>query len=183
MFVESIQVQVSKVVVGDGKVFEKELVKGRGARVLAKAFTLPDVEVGCVIEYFFTIDFDEHRLFASSWILSNELFTKKAQFSLKPYQGTYVRYTLGWSWHDLPAGAEPKEGSDHIIRMEARNIPAFQTEDYMPPPNELKSRVNLIYEEGIAEKDQDSFWKRIGKLALRSNPGHKHRLAVIAPRL
>ena len=147
----------------DGKVFEKELVKRRGAKVLAKTFTLPDVEVGGIIEYFFTIDFAEHRLFGSNWILSNELFTKKAQFSLKPYQGTYVRYSLRWSWHDLPAGADPKEGPDHIMRMEVNNIPAFQTEDYMPPANELKSRVDFIYEEGIAEKDQDSYWKRVGK--------------------
>jgi hypothetical protein len=148
----------------DGKVFERELVKGRGTRILAKTFTLPDVEVGSVIEYFFTIDFSEHRIYGSNWILSNDLFTKKAQFSLKPYEGTYAKYTLRWAWHDLPAGAEqPKEGSDHIIRMEANNIPAFQTEDYMPPPNELKSRVDFIYELGATEKDPDSFWKRIGK--------------------
>ena len=147
-----------------GKIFEKELVKGRGAKVLAKTFTLPDVGVGGIIEYFFTIDFAEHRLFGSNWILSNELFTKKARFLLKPYQGTYVKYSLRWSWHDLPAGAEPpKEGPDHIIRMEANNMPAFQTEDYMPPASELESRVDFIYEEGVAEKDQDSFWRRIGK--------------------
>ncbi len=147
----------------DGQVFEKELVKNRGARVLAKVFTLPDVEVGSVIEYFFTIDFVEHRLFRSNWILSNELFTKKAQFSLKPYEGTYVKYTLRWSWHDLPPGAVPKEGPDHIIRMEASDIPAFQTEDHMPPANELKSRVNFIYEEGVTPKDQVDFWKHFGR--------------------
>ncbi len=47
--------------------------------------------------------------------------------------------------------------------MEANNIPAFQTEDYMPPENELKSRVDFIYEEGIADTDQASFWKHFGK--------------------
>ncbi len=148
----------------DGQVLEKELVKARGTEILAKTFALSDVEVGGVIEYYFTIDFSEQRLFASHWILSNELFTKKAQFSLKPYTGTStVRYFLHWSWHDLPVGAEPKQGTDSIVRMEANNIPAFQTEDYMPPPNELKSRVDFIYEEGIPAKDQASFWKRIGK--------------------
>ena len=147
----------------DGKVFEKELVKERAAKVLAKVFTLPDVEVGSVIEYSFTIDFVEHRLFFSNWILSNELFTKKARFSLKPYEGKYVKYTLRWSWHDLPPGAVPKEGPDHIIRMEASDIPAFQTEDHMPPANELKSRVSFIYEEGVSPKDQVDFWKQVGK--------------------
>jgi hypothetical protein len=91
------------------------------------------------------------------------LFTRKAQFSLKPYKGTYQMFSLRWSWQGLPPGAVPKEAPDHIIRMEANNIPAFQTEDYMPPQDELKSRVDFIYEEGIAEKDQDSFWKHVGK--------------------
>jgi len=147
----------------DGKIFEKELIKERAAKVLAKVFTLPDVEVGSVIEYSFTIDFAEHRLFRSNWILSNELFTKKAQFSLKPYEGRYVKYTLRWSWHDLPPGAVPKEGPDHIIKMEASDIPAFQTEDHMPPANELKSRVSFIYEEGLSPKNQVDFWKQVGK--------------------
>ncbi|HSZ63495.1 MAG TPA: DUF3857 domain-containing protein [Terriglobales bacterium] len=147
----------------DGKIFEKELVKERGTELLAKVFTLPDVEVGSILEYSFTIDFVEHKLFRSNWILSNELFTRKAQFSLKPYEGTYVKYTLRWSWHDLPPGAVPKEGPDHIIRMEASDIPAFQAEDHMPPANELKSRVNFIYEEGITPGDEADFWKQFGK--------------------
>ena len=148
----------------DGQVFEKELVKARGAKFLAKTFTLPDVGVGNIVEYFFTIDFAEHSLFSSHWILSNELFTKKARFSLKPYvaSGPNRVFTLRWSWHDPPAGADPQEGPDHVIRMEADNIPAFQTEDHMPPANELKSRVDFAYERGLAEKDQDLFWKRIG---------------------
>ena len=146
-----------------GQVFEKNLVNGRGMRYLAKTFTLADVQVGGIIEYSFTVDLSEQYIYDSHWILSNDLFTKKAQFSLKPYKGTYVPYSLRWSWHRLPPDASPKEGPDHIVRMEAHDIPAFQTEDYMPPPNELRSRVDFIYEEGIAEKDQDSFWKKYGK--------------------
>jgi len=142
-----------------GQVFEKYLVKGRGIKYLAKTFTLPDVQVGSIIEYFFTTDLTEYQIYDSHWILSNELFTKKAQFSLKPYGA----FSLRWSWQSLPPGAVPKEAPNHIIRMEASNIPAFQTEDYMPPPDEMKSRVDFIYEEGIGEKDPDSFWKRVGK--------------------
>lgn len=146
-----------------GQVFERELVKGRGVKYLAKTFTLPDVQVGSIIEYYYTMDLGEYMLFDSHWILSDELFTKKARFSLKPYKGIYETFVLRWSWQGLPPGAEPKEGPDHIVRMEANDIPAFQTEDYMPPPNELKSRVDFIYEEGPSEKDQDSFWKKVGK--------------------
>ncbi len=152
-----------------GQPFEKELVKARGLKFLAKTFTLPDVQVGSIIEYAYTIDFSEYlnfseyMIFDSHWILSEGLFTKRAHFSLKPCQGTRKPLSLRWTWHSLPPGADPIQGSDHIIRMEAINIPAFQSEDYMPPPNELKSRVDFIYEEGLSEKDPESYWKRVGK--------------------
>jgi len=148
----------------EGQAFEKELAKGRGVRYLAKTFTLPDVQVGGIIEYFYTVDLKEHYIFDSHWILSNELFTRKAQFALRRYQSNYVPYSLRWSWQGLPAGAPPpKEGPDHVVRLEVTDVPTFQTEDYMPPANELKSRVDFIYEEGNPEKDQASFWKRLGK--------------------
>jgi hypothetical protein len=148
----------------DGKVFEKSLVKARGVKYLAKTFTLPDVQVGGIIEYFYTDDFAENYVFDSHWILSDELFTKRAHFSLKPYSSYYSRFRLRWTWHLLPAGtAAPQEGPDHIVRMDASNIPAFQTEDFMPPENEVKSRVDFIYEGDFTETQPDKFWKHIGK--------------------
>jgi hypothetical protein len=148
----------------DGKVFEKTIVKAKGVKYLAKTFTLPDVQVGGIIEYYYTDDFREFALFDSHWILSDELFTKRAQFPLKPYKSSFDNpFRLRWTWQSLPPGAEAKEGPDHVVRMEARNIPAFQTEDFMPPANELKSRVDFIYEDDFAVVAPDQFWKRLGK--------------------
>jgi hypothetical protein len=144
----------------DGKVFDKSIVKTKGVKYLAKTFTLPDVQVGAIIEYYYTIDLTEHLIYDSRWILSNELYTKNAKFSLKPYS----QFGLRWTWNLLPPGtSEPKEGGDHILRMEASNIPAFQTEDFMPPENELKSRVDFVYSEDSLERDPDKFWKKTGK--------------------
>ena len=74
----------------DGKVYEKFIVKAKGVKYLAKAFTLPDAQVGSIIEYFYTQDLSEHYIYDSHWILSEELFTKRAKFTLKPYQSHYV---------------------------------------------------------------------------------------------
>jgi hypothetical protein len=64
----------------------------------------------------------------------------------------------------LPAGTPaPKEGPDHIIRLESSNIPAFQTEDFMPPEDEMKSRVDFTYSDETPEKDAAQFWKKRGK--------------------
>ncbi len=148
-----------------GKVFEKEIAKGGGRRFLAKTFTLSDVQVGSILEYYYTVDFREMLIYDSHWILSYELFTKKAQFTLIPFNDSYYgMWSLRWSWNTLPAGSvPPKEGPDHKVRMEANNIPAFQREDHMPPADELMSRVDFIYEQGNGDKDQASYWKRIGK--------------------
>jgi hypothetical protein len=165
------------------KPFDKELVsgktRGREMTYLAKTFTLNDVQVGSIIEYYYTKDFYEQggrglgilyfNLYGSEWILSNELFTKKARFSLKPYlgevaEGVYrARFSIRWV-DSLPAGAvQPQAGPDNIVRLEVNNIPPFQKEDFMPPVNELTYRVNFVYEAAANPRDQASYWKDFGK--------------------
>ena len=145
-----------------GDIYEKYILKGRGLKVLAKTFTFPDVQVGSILEYFFTVDLNGN-LFDSHWILNSELFTKRAHFSLIPFRGMYLPMSVRWTGK-LPIGAEaPREGPDHVIRMDVNNIPAFAAEDFMPPENELKSRVDFIYQEGPAELNPDKFWKSTGK--------------------
>ena len=148
----------------DGKVFDKSIAKAKGLKYLAKTFTLPDVQVGSIIEYYYTIDLAEDFVFDSHWILSDELFTKNAKFSLKPYHSDYGTIGVRWSWQGLPPGTvPPAEGADHVVRLEASNISAFQTEDFMPPENELKSRVDFVYSEDQFERDSAVFWKKTGK--------------------
>jgi hypothetical protein len=148
----------------DGKVFEKPIAKARGVKYMAKTFTLPDVEPGSVIEYSYTKDLPDDSLFDSHWILSDELFTKCAKFSLNPYRSQYAQWNLSWSWQLLPAGtAVPSQASNGVVRLEANNIPAFRTEDLMPPENELKSRVDFVYSQDSYEPNPDKFWKKTGK--------------------
>jgi hypothetical protein len=147
----------------DGKVYEKVIEKAQGLKYLAKTFTLPNVEIGSIIEYRYTYDLSEHYIYDSHWILSDDLFTRYARFSLKPYTSQYSIVNLRWTWQGLPPGAQPKEGADRILRMEVHNMPAFHVEDYMPPPNELKSRVDFIYEDEYLDREPDQFWKHVGK--------------------
>ena len=147
-----------------GRAFDKEIVKTRGERYKAKTFTLPDVQVGGIIEYYYTTDFSEHYVFNSHWILNQELFTKSAKFSLKPYTSDYEQWNVRWTWHNLPAGTtQPKEAPNHVINLEVSDVPAFHAEDYMPPANEMKSRVDFIYSEDFVEKDPEKYWKTLGK--------------------
>jgi len=42
--------------------------------------------------------------------------------------------------------------------MTTQNVPAFQIEDHMPPPNELKFRVDFIYHDEIPDRILDKYW-------------------------
>ena len=147
----------------DGKIFDKSILKRKGLKYIARTFTLPEVQVGSIIEYTYTIDLAEYQIYGSHWLLSDELFTKHAKFSLKPFESNYMNVSLRWTMVALPAGTKPSIGPDRIIRMEAENIPAFQSEDFMPPEDELKSRVDFIYSEDAVEQDPAKFWKKVGK--------------------
>jgi hypothetical protein len=146
----------------DGKVYEKTISKAKGVKYFAKTFTLTDVQVGSIIEYHFNYDFEDGWVFSSLWVLSEELFTKKAKFALRPYDRLSVR----WSWPaGLPAGTQvPTQDPDKVVRMAAQDIPAFQLEDYMPPENELKFRVEFVYSEDmVVERDEAKYWRQFGK--------------------
>jgi hypothetical protein len=147
----------------DGKVFTKTVAKGRGLKYLAKTFTLSDVQVGSIIEYYYTVDLQEYELFDSNWILSDELFTKNAKFTVKPWVDRDGHYYIRWTVINLPPGmAPPKELADMTIEMDPSNIPAFPTEDFMPPPSELKARVDFEYADKSPQTPAQ-FWSEVGK--------------------
>ena len=144
----------------DGKVYEKEIVKVRGVKYLAKTFTLSDVQPGSIIECHYMIDFAEGYVFDSHWVLSDDLFTKSAKFTLKPYS----QWALQWSWpNGLPEKAKPPVQEHSSIHMEAQDIPAFVVEDDMPPERAMKLIVDFIYSADGFEKEADKFWKKQGK--------------------
>ena len=148
----------------NGNVLEQEVVKARGFKVLEKTFSLPDAQPGSIIEYYYTTDYAPGLVFESHWEINEDLFMRAARFSLKPYEHDGLRLAVRWSWQNLPAGVEPpKQGADHFVRMEAKNVPAFQTEDHMPPADGLRGHIDFVYDNLIGARRPDDYWKRFGK--------------------
>jgi len=143
----------------DGKAFEKTIVKARGVQYLAKTFTLPDVQVGGIIEYKYTRTWSSQYVYDSRWILSSELYTKRAKFTLKPY----TNISLRMGWRNFPPNSPTPINEHSNVHLEISDLPSFQIEDYMPPQDELKARVNFIYNGDNDEKEPEKFWKKEGK--------------------
>jgi hypothetical protein len=151
----------------NGTVYEKPIIQARAVKLLAKTFTLPDVQVGSIIEYRYQHGFQSGYVFNSNWVLSQDLFTKYAKFSLDPYR----RFSMRFSWPaGLPPDTAPPKDEHGKIRLETHNVPAFVTEEYMPPENELKFRVDFIYmadSNANPEKDSTLFWQKYAKRTCR----------------
>jgi hypothetical protein len=62
------------------------------------------------------------------------------------------------SWRrGLPEGTASPVDDHHVMRLEIHDVPAFEIEDYMPPPDELQYQVNFIYANS-SEKEPEKFW-------------------------
>jgi len=118
------------------------------------------VQPGSIIEYHYMIDFAEYYVFNSNWVLSDDVFTKSAKFTLKPYR----EWALQWSMpNGLPNGIKPPVNDPKLIHLEVEDVPGFQAEDDMPPEAAMKFRVDFTYSEDGFEMDPAKFWKKQGK--------------------
>ena len=145
-----------------GKVFEKTSWKLSGTKYLVKAFTLPDVQPGCIIEYKYRKQYPPYWLQDQEWIVSSELFTREAHFTMKPY---LEDYRLFFRYYGLRPGELPKEQPNGDFIMEVHDEPGIEVEPVMPPEKILQARVEFIYRdfsEPINETP-DHYWDRMGK--------------------
>ncbi|HTP35176.1 MAG TPA: DUF3857 domain-containing protein [Candidatus Acidoferrales bacterium] len=126
----------------DGAVYEKTIVRARKFRYLAKTFTLPDVQVGSILEYRYTIKRKE--VGDASWHLQHELYTLHARFSIKPAKIEGV--SLRAADMNVRDGVLPKWNADGSATLELDNVPALESEEYTLPERELMPRFEFYYE-------------------------------------
>lgn len=159
-----------------GKPYQKLVEKTHGAKYMAKVFTLPDVEVGSIIEYRYSRRLDDNYFMAPSWIIQSDLYTRKAHYLWKPTDKTLVtndgheNLTNAVAWTPiLPAGAELKQSTlpavgldppQNVFELNVHDIPPVPNEDFMPPISSLSYRVLFYY---TPYRDRDDFWKKQGK--------------------
>jgi hypothetical protein len=170
-FAESVKNIHARTIKSDGTIVEfngspytKTVVKARGLKVKTEAFAMPAVEVGCVIEYFYTIENGSAGFEGSSWILDEDLFTKAADFSLNPFVSHAYSFHFGWTWRNLPPGTpSPNIDKQGMVRLHIVDVPAFNAEEMMPPEDEMKGRVDFNYTPIIEDSAIPKFWTDYGK--------------------
>lgn len=144
----------------DGKVYDKVVVKSKTLKVQVKAFTLPGVQPGSIIEYRYRLRWDRMWLLSTTWRVQRELPVKKAHFSLRPANPGGVPVRLIWVRVGIPEKYSPQEkGGTYSLDM--TDIPPLPDERYAPPDDWMKMMVRFIYsyDDDIAQPP-DEFWRR-----------------------
>jgi len=118
------------------KPFEKVILKNRNFKFLAETFTLPNVEVGTIIEYRFRLQ--SRWTYSNQWILDHDLFTVKEHFLFKhagPFTMSFV----------VSGSTARPEKKNETYELELTNVPPFRAEEQMPPTENYKASVQFFY--------------------------------------
>ncbi len=148
-----------------GKVYEKEIVKAGGIKYLAKTFSLPEVQPGCIVEYKYRMQYDTNFYVNIEWPVQSDLFTRLAKFSVMPDTSDYAP-PLYWREYRIPGASKPEKQKNGALTMEIHNLPGLEPEDFMPPENFLRARIAFFYRDRDDPQNEtpDQFWKRVDKV-------------------
>jgi Domain of Unknown Function with PDB structure (DUF3857)/Transglutaminase-like superfamily len=141
----------------DGKTFEKTVYRTKRFRVKVKAFAMPDVQPGSIIEFRYGIrrDYDVRYMpMTWYWEVQEEIPSRFVKFSLRQ-----TRFLSTCVWF-LPEGIKPKQ-SLNGYDLEMKDVPAMKIEEEMPPRKMYGMRVQFVYSRTRMElpKNAADFWK------------------------
>lgn len=135
-----------------GKPHEREVEKVKGEKTKEKILTLPDVQVGSILEYRYTKEYE--TFYAPDWILQGDLFVKSAHYRWNEGE----TYSLSTTWFPvLPTGVQVvRNKSNTQFDVNMTDVPPLPTDDYLPPSSSFVYRVMFNY---IEQSSVDEYWK------------------------
>lgn len=131
-------------------------VKAKDFQINTMVFTLPAVEVGSILEYRLQIRYDDAWVSSPDWYIQQDFFVHKAHYFFQP---SHYMENLMWASH-VKQGTKLISDSQGRYTYDVEDVPALPNEDWMPPLNSLKLRVQFYYAE---YRDGNQFWQEQGK--------------------
>lgn len=150
----------------DGQVLETTVEKAGGFKVLAKTFTLPDVQPGCIVEYKYQLQGQPGWVHSHEWIVAQQMYTREAHFTYIPDTGYGNGLHPMYSTYLLPADAALKEQINGTYLMVVHDVPGVVPESLMPPERPIEARVEFFYQDPDApapSDPSDRYWNHYGK--------------------
>lgn len=143
-----------------GKVFDSVLEKSQETRKHQKTFSMPEVQVGSIIDYRYRVYWHDNLLPASDWEVQSKLFIRHESFYMKPHP----EYSIYWITQGLDKAHQPvrHEHPSLTVTLEDANVLPLDDEPYSLPRAMREQRVVFFYKlEQLPTADD--FWKKFGK--------------------
>jgi hypothetical protein len=169
-----------------------------------KVFTLPNVEVGSILEYRYELHYDDDEYSSPRWEIQRPYFVHAAHYSFTPFkefmpEGTPDKSTsryltdsrgrvvnsLIW-WPHLPLGVVLKTSMNGSYSVDVTDIPPIPDEEWMPPIQSLLYKLSFYYSFAHNASDywlsEAKLWsKDVDKFAEPSKPIKAAVDGLIAP--
>jgi hypothetical protein len=143
--------------------------KAKDFQVNTVVFTLPSVDVGSILEYRLKIRSPDNSYSEPTWNIQQPYFVHKAHYSFHQYisAGHYIADEHGEAldrlMYSARLGTDGKVNYDSAkstYTVDLTDVPAIPDEDWMPPLNVLKWRVEFYYTNATSGA---AFWEDAGK--------------------
>ncbi len=167
------------VILFQGKGLDQEEVRADGEHVRKKVFPMPNVQVGSILEYRFTVSYGENYIEPPTWYVQTDLFTRRIHDEFTPFSASTTRYAQDKYGHELselaftsslPPGVQPKMIREATIdntggavagiwNLDIQDVPALPKAAHLPPVHNMSYRVAFFY---TASRSGDEYWKDEG---------------------
>jgi hypothetical protein len=151
-----------KVIEFDGKVLDKLIAKAGDVKIQAKAFSLPDVTPGSIIEYSYKMQLLGAYLAPGDWQVQDAIYTKRAHFVYRPFASA-TDASLLWRAINLPDIKPPHKESDASWAMDVNDLPGLPEEEYMLPLGEVRGRLQFFYTREKRIGNEQQYWDNVAK--------------------
>lgn len=142
--------------------------KSNSLQINQMVFTLPSVEVGSILEYRLEIRYDDNWVSSPNWEIQQPFFVHKAHYFFNPEStaGRYISDSRGDLLNRIMYAVSGVR-ADQVNRdtrgrysVDLTDIPPVPSDDWMPPLNTLKWRVEFYYTYAHSGTE---FWDSEGK--------------------
>jgi len=142
---------------------DRNILRAGGISVRAKSFTLPAVEPGSIIEYRYREIAFKENIFYLRGHFQHEVPVQKSIFFIRPLSRDIVPFQMGLRVFNCePSKVKLENNGFNSISLD--NVPAFESEPYMPAEADVRPWILIYYAED-SKREPDKYWQKQGKEA------------------